>query len=1249
MARGTFAQSFKPYNMKNIIKPVIGCALMALPPAMMAGGTDRYINDFSQSSQTLNKVGRGVSSVENNVYKSKDAYSTFGDPGLKDYEYSFRARSVKSDQPVQIWSGFRAANHHDRYMLGLRGGLQDDLILMRLGYLGTEEFLAERPLRFHPEPGKWYDIRVQVCGNRIRVFVGDEKTPYIDLEDKNAYLIPSGNVLLGGGWVDTEFDDLQITPLESDALKGVEKKEYGVKLTKAQREAKRKADRAAYAPINVPAIRDIRTEISLDGNWLFKPDYEQKDAAGAVEADADDSNWHTMAVPSFWNPSRIWLHGETMPTPNGPESKGVSDRYYRSETERCENYSFDYRRLKYAWYRQVVNLPENIKGKNIELTFDAVSRVADVYINGQKAGSHIGMFGDFKIDATKYLHPGRNVITVRVTGKSDGKDAESGSDAIDFFYASVRESEQENGKVDLAEGEKQKPVNLVRDLPHGFWGSEPAGIWQPVTMTITDPLKVEDVFIKPTLTGATFDLTVKNAGKQKRKFNIYTDIIDKATGDALYTELSEANLSIDGGKSSTITYSVDGLTPKLWAPATPNLYDFRFRVTDKDGKEIDCFTETSGFRTFEVKDGQFYLNGQKYWMRGANHTPFALEPNSVEAADKFMNLLADANIEVTRTHNTPWNKLWMDAADRNGLGVSFEGTWSWLMIHSTPIPNKVLIDFWADEWIELLRKYRNHPSLLLWTVNNEMKFYDNDEDIERAKQKMTIISDVVKRMRDTDPTRPVCFDSNYQAKGKDEKFGADFMSRIDDGDIDDMHAYYNWYDYSMFKFFNGEFSDRYKMPDRPLISQEFSTGYINGETGHPVRSYQMIHENPLQLIGYDSYDFSDPDNFLKVQSFITGELVEATRRSNPEASGIMHFGLLTWFKQPYDHKKITPWPTYYALQRGSQPVLVSAELWGRNLYGGDKLNTRIYVVNDAIDGHNLKTPTLEWKIVDGEGVILASGSDVYGDVPYYGRVYIEPDIRMPEVSGKQTLKLQLSLYEQGNEVSSNEYELTVADKSWNKGVSKARIALLDNKNMASQLDFIGANYAVANDVASLIKNGKKGIAVIAGDFNMTNDEKEQLRKFQREGGKLMVLNAPKLSQQLYPEHITGTVNTWEMADIAFMERNDYPVFNGIEPLELRYFNNGKREIPVVCTEVFHVNRNENLTELAGHMRVHGYCDFKTPEQHQERVSEFRGFPLVEIADGAGKAIVSGMTVTKASTDPIAGRLLVNMINELASK
>ena len=76
----------------------------------------------------------------------------------------------------------------------------------------------------------------------------------------------------------------------------------------------------------------------------------------------------------------------------------VSDVYFQQETDRCTNYTFDYTKTKVAWYRQWIELPSDIKSKHVTLNFDAVSKVAEVFINGQLAGSHIGMFGDFEVD-----------------------------------------------------------------------------------------------------------------------------------------------------------------------------------------------------------------------------------------------------------------------------------------------------------------------------------------------------------------------------------------------------------------------------------------------------------------------------------------------------------------------------------------------------------------------------------------------------------------------------------------------------------------------------------------------------------------------------------------------------------------------------------------------------------------------------------------------------------------------------------
>lgn len=750
--------------------------------------------------------------------------------------------------------------------------------------------------------------------------------------------------------------------------------------------------------------------------------------------------------------------------------------------------------------------------------------------------------------------------------------------------------------------------------------------------------------------GASIDVTIKNHAPKKKNFDIRIDIIDKQTGETLYGAPVRSKLSLATSAQETFTCDIKGLKPKLWEPATPNLYDFRVSLTEGKNKVTDCITVTSGFRTFESKDGFLYLNGRKYWLRGGNHIPFALCPNDSLLADKFMKLMKEGNVQSTRTHTTPWNELWVSATDRNGIAISFEGTWSWLMIHSTPIPDKGVLDLWSSEWLRVMKKYRNHPSVFFWTVNNEMKFYDLDADTERAKQKFRIVSNVVKDMRKTDPTRPVCFDSNYLHNKASKRFGDNFLKTVDDGDIDDNHAYYNWYDYSVFRFFNGEFQKQFKSPGRPLISQEMSTGYPNAETGHPTRSYQLIHQNPYSLIGYEAYDWGDPASFLNTQSFITGELAETLRRTNEQASGIMHFAYMTWFRQCYDHQNIQPYPTYYAMQRAMQPVLVSAELWGRNLYAGEKLHTRIYVVNDNEEGRDLKPTSLAWSIVDETNKVLASGTEQFPAVEYYGRKYIEPNIHMPSnlPADKVNVKLKLTLTESGVTLSQNEYGLLVARKEWNIGqvTASKKILLLDKDHMKVTLDFLDIACQTVPSIKELLNAKQKAnLCIISGLKECTDEEARLLREYQSKGGRILFLNSKEAVQKVYPEYITGWIIPTE-GDIVVMERNDAPVFDGIGALELRYFNNNKREIPLACTATLKAIRHENVKELAAQMKIHAYIDGGKPEERIARIESMRGLTLLQIADNKGKSLVSTLCTEKATTDPIAGKLLVNMVNEL---
>lgn len=1223
--------------MKTLRNIFLGLSMLAAPCLSAMA----YSNEFSNSRETLQTVGRGECAISDGVLKTRGAYALFGDSSWKNYTLSFRARAPRGTEQVQIWAGFRTSNRFDRYVLGIKGGLQDDVYLFRSGYMGTDEFMGVRPLGFHPEPGEWVDIKVEVCGQRIRVFINGAEKPHIDLTDRNgANTASSGPVTLGGGWLNTEFDNLQVVPIDENALDGVAREELFLGLTSEQKEAKRISERSAYQPKVLLSADDSRTELSLDGDWLFMPTYQCDDMAVAASPDTDDTMWHVMNVPDFWSPIRIWLHGETMPSPTGDQHKGVSDTYYQQETDRCQNYTFDYRATRGAWYRQWLELPRNIKNKRVKLAFDAVSKKADVYVNGQKAASHVGMFGPFEVDVTSFIKPGKNLIALRVGRDIDGFEMQ-GSEAMENYYSSVRKDVEDN------KDDKQANKEQLTDIPHGFFGDNPAGIWQPVKLVVTDALHISDVFIQPSTTGSKFDIEVENTSSNKRKFAVNLEINDKSNGDIIYSGIVLANREIHKGKE-VLTASVDGLTPKLWDPATPNLYDFTFTLAERSGKEIDKVTITSGFRTFEAKDGFLYLNGRKFWLRGGNHIPFSLGMNNVGLADTFMQFMKAGNVNSTRTHTTPWNELWLDAADRNGIAVSFEGTWSWLMIHSTPIPSDATLELWRSEWLQVMKRFRNHPSVIFWTVNNEMKFYDLDADSERAKAKFRIISDAVQEMRKVDSTRPISFDSNYMRRNGVNRFGQDFIDTVDDGDIDDNHGYYNWYDFSLFRFFNGEFQQQFKTAGRPLISQEMSTGYPNAETGHPTRSYQLIHQNPFCLVGYDAYDYADPSRFLKVQSFITGELAETLRRTNPEASGIMHFAYMTWFRQCYDKNNITPWPAYYAMQRAMQPILVSAEIWGRNFYSGDVIPLRIYVVNDDDTGRNLSATVVRWKLTCN-GRTLTSGENEFPAVEYYGRKFIAPSISIPTdaVSDKTYAKLSFELIENGHAISKNEYDICIAPKDWNaidNNVGR-QIALLDGDSMAQVFDQMGFSYKTFDSVDKMLAkiSAAKNICVLSGIATLTSDEITRLRTFTDNGGHLIILNSNEVAQQIYPEYITGNVILTE-GDIVVMERDDEPIFDGLDPLDLRYFNNGRREIPLACNAMVKAVRNANVKELASHMKIHAYIDGGKPEDRIAKIESMRGLTLFEISSANdGKCLVSTMCTDKAVTDPIAGHLLLNML------
>jgi hypothetical protein len=129
---------------------------------------------------------------------------------------------------------------------------------------------------------------------------------------------------------------------------------------------------------------------------------------------------------------------------------------------------------------------------------------------------------------------------------------------------------------------------------------------------------------------------------------------------------------------------------------------------------------------------------------------------------------------------------------------------------------------------------------------------------------------------------------------------------------------------------------------------------------------------------------------------------------------------------------------------------------------------------------------------------------------------------------------------------------------------------------------------------------------------------------------------------LYPEYIRSFLK--DNGEITTMDIPESPIFNGIEPLETRYLNNNKRESPAVISGAFRINRDTNMEALATFSKIHGYLQGDV-NSRMKRLDQIKGFSIVKIKDN-GIALLSEIRLDKAVSDPVAGKLLVNMLLDL---
>ena len=546
-----------------------------------------------------------------------------------------------------------------------------------------------------------------------------------------------------------------------------------------------------------PYLLPCANDFIIFGKRYQRPEGNPGENIAYVKSDFDDSEWRHLNLPHDWaieGPFNIDYNGSTGKLPYW----GI------------------------RWYRKTLELSQDDAGKQIYLDIDGAMSYASVWCNGQYVGGWPYGYASFRLDLTPYITAGqKNVLAIRL----------------------------------------DNPDDTSRWYP----GS---GIYRNVWLVKTSPVHVEQwgTFVRnqqvdSEIAVMEMGVNIENhAGKDvqvKLQTSVYLQGKDGRPVGEEVTQSMTKDIAIkkDSWSSARFQFKVD--KPKLWDIDTPNCYVAVSRVF-MDGKEMDSYETPFGIRTIEFTHDQgFMLNGQKVAIKGVcmHHDLGALGAAFNEvAAERQLRIMKEMGANAIRTsHNPPAPEL-VALCDRMGLMMQLELADTWQKGKRKNDYN-LLFDDWSEaDMRSLVRHYRNHPSVIMWSIGNEMPDQTTDQGVIIARN-------LTAYCHDEDPTRPTSLGCN-----KRDAVFRDIVNQVDIFGLNYFHK-----TYPVFKEQN---------PTRRYHASETSSATSSrGEYFFPVTTDVNDSRSGFQLSSYDMTTIGwgcAPEVQFKMNeeySFMSGEFV----------------------------------------------------------------------------------------------------------------------------------------------------------------------------------------------------------------------------------------------------------------------------------------------------------------------------------------------------------------------------------------
>lgn len=452
---------------------------------------------------------------------------------------------------------------------------------------------------------------------------------------------------------------------------------------------------------------DSACVLSLGGLWKFRCDASPVLAPAGFEAPGyDDSDWAQLPVPSCWQ-----MHGYGHPHyTNVQYPFPVDPPFVPSENPTGS-------------YRRVFTVPAAWAGQRVRVRFDGVDSYFVASVNGCEVGEGMGSRVPHEFDISDVVKPGENVLAVRVLQWSAGSYLED------------------------------------QDM---WWLS---GIFRDVTLIATPSVHIADVVVDTTLdatyrdAAVTLRVAIANAGKAVAKGVSVEATLRDASGHSVWRKPLAGKATVKANGETLVTLEGAVAAAHLWSAEDPYLYSIMVTLKDAAGAVLTAVPLRVGMRSVEIRDAMILINGVKAMFKGVDrheHHPVLGRTIPVDTMVQDILLMKRHNINAVRTSHYPDDPRWYDLCDQYGLYLIDECD---LETHGFAIP-------WASQWslnpmsdkrweaacvdrmVRMVRRDRNHPSVVMWSLGNEAGFGCNHHAMSAAARAL-------------DPSRPIHYEGDY--------------------------------------------------------------------------------------------------------------------------------------------------------------------------------------------------------------------------------------------------------------------------------------------------------------------------------------------------------------------------------------------------------------------------------------------------------------------------------------------------------